>query len=313
MQIKFLQNMWDMIRGKQVIKSLPHSVHYGDKYIYRGEDANTIILERLRQEEPCLIARFGETELRAVAWFMKHIDKHAVEFNKYIKKAMYRNAGFLNADNDAALTRFCCEFLDVVKGIDVLGAWFNHNEKTLCTDVMPPHSRVVGLEGFYPVFDYTYPDVWTKHLAGKKVLVIHPFVDSITAQYTKRKLLFQNGNLLPDFDLKTLRAYQSIAGNNPDNYPGWFAALAAMNAEIDTIDFDIALVGAGAYGIFLGHHCKKRGKQAVHVGGALQILFGIMGKRWESYKNIPQNEHWIRPMEHETPRQFSEVEHGCYW
>jgi hypothetical protein len=45
------------------------------------------------------------------------------------------------------------------------------------------------------------------------VLVIHPFADSIEAQYRRRELLFDNPGVLPDFHLKTVRAVQSLAGN----------------------------------------------------------------------------------------------------
>lgn len=47
---------------------------------------------------------------------------------------------------------------------------------------------------------------------------------------------------------------------------------------MDKIDYDICLIGCGAYGFPLAAHAKRKGKKAVHLGGALQLLFGIKGK-----------------------------------
>ena len=40
-------------------------------------------------------------------------------------------------------------------------------------------------------------------------------------------------------------------------------------------NFDIALIGCGAYGFPLAAFVKGIGKKAVHIGGPLQLFFGI--------------------------------------
>ena len=72
---------------------------------------------------------------------------------------------------------------------------------------------------------------WTKALEGKKILVVHPFASTIELQYKKRNLIFKN-NLLPEFELKTIKAVQSIAGN-PSEFTDWFEALKWMETEIN--------------------------------------------------------------------------------
>ena len=88
-----------------------------------------------------------------------------------------------------------------------------------------------------------------------------------------------------------------------------------MKTEISKIDFDIALIGAGAYGLPLAAHIKNLRKQAIHLGGSLQILFGIMGKRWDDHPVISKfyNSSWVRPLESERPKTFKKVENGAYW
>ena len=77
---------------------------------------------------------------------------------------------------------------------------------------------------------------------------MHPFSETIESQYkNKKKKLFKNSEVLPEFaSLQTIKAVQSIAGN-PVGFDTWFDALDWMKSEIDKKDFDIALLGCGAY------------------------------------------------------------------
>ncbi|QKH96389.1 hypothetical protein FIU22_01695 [Parabacteroides distasonis] len=160
---------------------------------------------------------------------------------------------------------------------------------------------------------------------GSQLLVVHPFVDTIESQYARRELLFEDTNILPSFELKTLRAVQSNAGNDVI-FCDWFEALTYMENEISGIDFDICILGCGAYGLSLAATIKRMGKKAVHMGGGSQLLFGIKGKRWDNdayhWKDLPQletnysslyNKYWVRPSQSERPKSASKVEGACYW
>ncbi len=110
-------------------------------------------------------------------------------------------------------------------------------------------------------------------------MVIHPFEETIKSQYKKRKDLFENQDILPSFELITLKAVQTVAGTK-SQFGSWCEALEYMERQIKQIDFDIAILGCGAYGMPLAAYIKRLGKQAVHMGGVTQLLFGILGKRW---------------------------------
>ena len=127
-------------------------------------------------------------------------------------------------------------------------------------------------------------------------------------------LLFANKNVLPEFNLVTIKAVQSIAGNEC-GYKTWFDALDHMKNKISEKEFDIAIIGCGAYGFPLASFIKDQGKKAVHIGGATQILFGIKGARWDEREFFQKmyNEYWVRPSEEETPNNNDLVEGGCYW
>jgi hypothetical protein len=114
--------------------------------------------------------------------------------------------------------------------------------------------------------------------------------------------------------LTVLRAVQSIGGNE-GGFTSWFDALDHMMSEINALEFDVAILGCGAYGFPLAAHIKRLGKKAVHLGGATQVLFGIRGRRWDNHERIAAmyNNHWVRPLASETPARHRNVEDGCYW
>lgn len=109
---------------------------------------------------------------------------------------------------------------------------------------------------------------------------------------------------------------QTIAGTQNNDFETWFDALDFMKNEISSKDFDIALIGCGAYGLPLAAHVKRMGKIAIQLAGWTQMLFGIYGNRWiEDQKEYAHfvNEHWTRPNETEKPKHSAIVENGCYW
>ena len=84
--------------------------------------------------------------------------------------------------------------------------------------------------------------------------------------------------------------------------------------EISILEFDIAIVGCGTWGMTVGDLIKKNGRTAIHLGGATQLLFGVMGKRWAEWPNYKEliNENWIVENEN-VPEVAKQIEGGCYW
>lgn len=191
--------------------------------------------------------------------------------------------------------------------VDILASW---RPEEVFFKKQLKHSIKISLTDLGPTINQGYS--WSSILEGKKVLVIHPFAKSIELQYnTNRKKIFHDQYILPEFEsLQTITAIQTIAGNT-NGFNSWFDALGYMENEITKKDFDIALIGCGAYGFPLAAFIKSIGKKAVHIGGALQLFFGIKGKRWDSLGYY--NEYWIKPSSAERPKDLGKVEDGCYW
>jgi len=177
-----------------------------------------------------------------------------------------------------------------------------------------PHLRVTELYGLEPWSALQAGGTaWTRALEGQRVLVVHPFAESIRKQYAGRREISAVRDVLPDFDIATLIPPVTFAGKNDGR--AWTQNLQALMAETARRQFDVALIGCGAYGLPLGAFVKQLGRKAVHLGGATQILFGIRGGRWDawdSYRRL-MNAGWIRPSPEERPSQAEAVESACYW
>lgn len=297
-------------RHQFVNSNIYHCSKYGNKQIITGQSTQDLIIEKLSSEKPVLICRFGNNEFETLYSYLKKNKK----YSKNLQQRMETGAGFYPVTEET-LNNFSKALLDILPDIDVLAAWGSDKEGKICKEYFQETTEYINLDSLCSV---TYQTPWTSALKGKKVLVIHPFEKSIQQQYAKREQLFKNKETLPEFELITMKPVQSIADNKFEYpYKSWFEALEAMKEQIKQIDFDIAIIGAGAYGIFLADYCKQLGKKAIHVGGATQILFGIAGKRWDlEYPQIRDNyynEYWVRPDKSEQPKGLNKVEGGCYW
>ena len=285
----------------------------------RETDVNVvsgIIRNLLQDDKPCMIARFGAFELATIVNYLgiqqgpqsaiKYIKGDALDWwwNKRLIGYMKTNAGFFPTTEEN-LSLFCRLMLEDCKQVDLLGSWLN--EESIIEQTTQCSFSRVRLRTLNPFWSQI---PWTYVLKGKKVLIVSPFIKSIESQYKKRAFLFENPNTLPDFkELYTIKAVQSI-GTTVSGYESWFDALEHMKEQISLYDFDIALLGCGAYGFPLAAYIKRIGKKAVHIGGSLQLLFGIKGKRWDNIGLY--NEYWIRPLAEEIPESLKNIENGCY-
>ena len=152
---------------------------------------------------------------------------------------------------------------------------------------------------------------WFDALAGKRVLVVHPYLKTIAAQYAKARTceLHKGQGPMPEFELLQYRPVNSIGGKCAE-FPRWKDALQHMIDDISKIDFDVALVGCGVYGVPLSVHVKRMGRVAIHTGGATQLIFGIKGRHYDGcgwYNGL-----WTRPFPDDVPGNMGLIENGRF-
>lgn len=295
------------------------------------DKAGSLVYDCLASDKPSMIARFGGCEMNVAAnylgvkkgfkgcfdfvrakqdqwWWMKSRVDAIVEYSGFFPKEEW------------AYVKFSELLLEDMKLVDVLAS-FTRREYLFDDIIGPlPKLHLLLLEPWFA------KEPWTRVLEGKKVLVVHPFAELIEYQYKNHRAeLFPGTKILPPFELKTIKAVQSLGGDNKD-FKTWFDALEWMKNRIDECDYDFCLIGCGAYGFHLAAHVKRQGKKAVHLGGVLQMLFGIKGNRWEDpgyglpSVGIPYgwyqqlfNDSWVKPDSNYRPKNADNVEGACYW
>lgn len=315
-----------LLRGGRKLYKMAFNPHFTMQSITDPYIASDIIYGKLISDDPCMIARFGSTELALLAnW--RGVQRGDHNYAKYIKGEIpqwwwdWRNieaikiySGFFPITMDY-INRFSEMMIQDMRLVDVLGSW--RPEEIYFSQELE-QSKKVQLLCLEP---YWSKNPWSRALEGKHIMVVHPFAEEITRQYHEhREQLFEDKRVLPEFaSLRVVKAVQSLGGES-NGFKDWFEALVWMEKQMDSSSYDIALIGCGAYGFPLAAHAKRTGHKAVHLGGALQLLFGIKGNRWETstYNKLYDytklfNEFWIKPDDQNRPKAAELIEGGCYW
>lgn len=290
---------------------------YAGKSVLSCNETNNDIANAINAGKGYMVARLGAVEMNYLYYYIRHQmgydDKE--QRNEALRMLCF-NAGFFPKEH-AKADELAKMYLKDIESMDLCGAWSVYMEDYVLRHYASD-CKITKLRFLEPwVVEGTKP--WTEALAGKRVVVVHPFAESMEGQYQKRERLFENkfskDSILPEMDLRFVKAVQSIGGNGAEGFESWFDAYRYMLNRIQETDFDVAVLGCGAYGLPLAAEIKRQGKVAIHLGGATQLWFGIKGKRWNDDPLISSfyNDFWISPSSDEKPKNADGVEGGCYW
>lgn len=302
----------------------------------RTHNSDALIGGVLKSGKPALIGRLGASEARFIGecfklarWqklgISRDIGKHFHPRWKPRLREIDNGTGFLFGDWDS-IDFFTKQYVAALSSTDVLGTWgtaFAWPERIALRNMNS--AKVVRVEHTSPwvtprvsaavsnALVDAQREAWSMSLSGKQVVVVSPFDETIRAQFRIRQKLFP-GREYPQFELRLVKA-PWITHKTVGRGFGWQWHLDRLKHEIASESFDIALISAGPLAYPLAHHAKNLGKIGIHTGGALQLFFGILGKRWETRPSLMAfvNEHWTRPTVNETPPNAVALDDGCYW
>ncbi len=286
--------------------------YYGGHKVETQASANELLKQKLNGKTAFMFGRHGTNEVQLGLHSImceKGITNTVITHNE--QKGSCDHCGFF-PPNDEALIKFGRLLIEATENTDVYGSLWLIGESYFVKHYLPTHSVVTHTN----MMDFwRYEEPFTYALKGQKVLVVHYLAEQIKDQYKKRELLFDNPKVLPEFELMAMPAVQTIAGNRDPRFATWFEALDYMYEETKKYDYNVAILGCGAYGMPLAAKLKKDGKKVIYMGGVLQMLFGIKGKRWDDEPKAAAlyNEHWVEPDAKFKPKQAESVEGGCYW
>lgn len=275
---------------------------------------NAWIAQVIAAGKPAAIGKLGDRECCALAAHLglRQFYKYTWAAPSFGEADLFQQAGVF-PPTDEIYRRFCDLFLERLGLLDACAVWHNPGE----SEILSRHSPNVQRLELQALEPYFFPQPWSAQLAGKRVLVVHPFERSIRSQFAQRASLWPGRpDVLPDFELEVIR---SPYGFSQTEFSDWFGMLQWLEQQVEATyrraPFDVALIGCGAAGLPLACFVKKLGAIGIHTGGPTQLFFGIRGGRWDRMPEFQTffNDAWIRPQSDETPAQAKKVDKGGYW
>jgi hypothetical protein len=267
-----------------------------------GDNAQVEIARLLEQSDPKIIARVGETEGRAASFYLTNrstLGPKRLTYPNELKSRLKLLAGYFPTTDDRIddLARL---YLRAIEAIDLYVAWTPHD-----SILKPANARTIRLVDLDPFFAR---NKWSLALEGRRVCIVSPFIGSIQRQFLIREKLFREPTI-PDFELllalsPMTHCEADVAGQS------WIENMNHVTESVLKIGPEIAIIGAGAYGLPIARDLKLHGITSVVMGGSTQLLFGLKGKRWENDKQYKKlmNEYWKRPDDQERPPGFQNFE-----
>jgi hypothetical protein len=283
---------------------------------------NKIIANLIVGSDPFLISRLGGVESDLINYLSGSQKTFIKLKNASLVKKTWVNAGIWPPTMHE-IRKFQIEYLYSLSNSDAFALWGDNtltNEKYIL-DSIGKKSLQFPLRVLDPLqlsSEMNAESVWTNKLLDLNVLIVSNFAKSIQLQYTKHSHKgIHKHNFLPRFNLHAI---------NPPLTQGlifwngkWSKNLEDFKKDIQFYcvnnKIDVALISAGSYGLPIGSYLKSIDVKSIYMGGALQLMFGIMGQRWTKSQNVldQKNENWLEKPLEKPPFGFRIIEKKSYW
>lgn len=280
-----------------------------DSLVLNGaREISKCIQVALDTDNGALIGRNGTIELEQM-----------ISYNQYRLSVLEMNAGIFP---QMIIPVWRIQSIDATSEADVLATgWYEPLKDAEQEALIKWNCRAVeiplrSLEPYYVPSEHR----WTNLLKGQTVSVVSSFTKTMQGQIPVLDKLFPSEVFPSDIKWNWVQT-----GHPPKLAQGFNEWPSYITHSIEAVDWIVskvvrhgsrfALIGCGGIGMLVAKKLKERGVIAIVLGGAIQVLFGIKGRRWENHLIISKfwNEHWVSPYEEETPAGCSAIEGGCYW
>lgn len=285
----------------------------------RTASVETFMAERLRQPGSFAAGKIGTTELMGLEYVYRWFQPPWPPAASWRRPAQrLHDCSGVYPVSRKVFYRWAEIYKEAVTSLDLVAQWqpqghyLTFFEERLVEHLTPLASRA----GLAYVHMLRPRVTWLDILPEFRWLVIHPFQKTILHQLPKlANLGVFSAHTIPLLEKRAtdtiLLPCPQFSYMMPPVHGDWCDTLEFLKQEMTKIDFDLALVAAGAWSLPLVAHAKTLGKKAMHLGGALQLLFGIKGARFDTWGVY--NDTWIRPLAEDCPENFQKMENGAYW
>jgi hypothetical protein len=292
-------NRWLAARGRDFWEThslIPHS------------EFHARVVQAVANGKPLSVGRLGGVEASILMWA-----EGAANFRWPIwslfsdTKSGATNAG-IRPRNIESYRVFADLCRGAMEGLDLQGVWSSGYE-AVCIG-RGPKREFFNVEITGP--DGGNPNHWLCSLQGKRVLVVSPFDGTIQKQIPRLAEVWPKSAWMHETEFCSVPFPYLIDEGCSET---WWEVYNRIGAIVSRGDYDVALFGCGGLGLPFAHLAKKVGRVGIHLGGHLQLIFGIYGKRHleQQWHRQHINEAWVRPDADEVAKTANRVEGGCYW
>lgn len=311
-RVRFPFSLFERIRYKILNHWLANENKrfWNNEVILKESELHKILTSAILASKPFAVARLGGVEASIVMWAK---ETPQFSFGKHLPRIFSDTAqGASNAGirprNKVSYRAFAELAWDSLTCLDLQGVWLSGFETAYLSKL--PKRVLYNVETIGP--DGLNPSHWIRALFGKRILIISPFANTIQAQIPKMADIWPEIPWLASTDFDVVQFPYLIDDDFPET---WWEVYERIGQVVSAANYDVALVGCGGLGLPFAALAKRSGRVGIHLGGHLQLLFGIYGQRhlhheWHR-KHI--NEAWVRPDSNEVPKSAMRVEGGCYW
>lgn len=278
---------------------------------------------------PFCIGRNGTIELEVLYFYLvrRKDAAYPIPYPERLHTEIQRNAGIFPG-TFRAIDNWCEAYLSALQSFTGLAAGWYAPLKVIEHGILAKYAPQVkfkmplrSLEPYYVVKQHW----WTQHLAGKKVAVVSSFASTMSKQLWKMDAVWtgERGGLIPAGEVADWSFIQTGyapitalgVGGWPAGIASWKEAVELLKSRVLESGAQVALIGCGGLGMILAAALREHGVSSIVLGGAIQVLFGIRGARWERHDVISKfwNPAWTWPAPEEIPNGAHFIEGACYW
>jgi hypothetical protein len=269
------------------------------------QEISEFMFSNINNNSGWFLNRLGGSDYDAVFEYYD-ADKNIKTFNinLHIKKTKELNGYFDKSSNEEIQKQIFLNYLEKMYDCYINSSAFtnavgliqnNFNNKPLnnFNKILCKNKQIIHYYYIEGIVDFIQD--FKIFAENKKILIVSPFSESIKYQTNIDRI----NNLIHNYTFPncTFLTYNTPITYNSENSDlinevttdNWLEQCTKMECEISHIDFDIALLSCASYATCLGSFIStKMNKKSIYIGGILNVLFNIFGKRYDCtyYNNI---------------------------
>jgi hypothetical protein len=283
-------------------------------------ELQSFIIEKQEKNEPFFIGRLSGNETNFCGSLLANSN-----LSSGLQQNMLFGAGIAFKSNED-VSNYVNLYNTSVIHSNLLGVWdggMYYQAKSYYDylDKNHPNIKKICAHAIEPFYYIDHPQYkFNTIFKNKKVLIITSHKETTINQLTSKNYekVFPTSLFDETTEFHVYKPPQQNAGNHDNN--SWIIHYEKMKSDLKELkkefNFDIALVSCGGFGMPISDYIYTELKSSsMYIGGALQLFFGIIGRRWSGSQDITKhvNSYWTSVLDSDKPKNINLCEGGCYW